>query len=101
MRLGSVRVELLRAIRVENQFVIGLRKLTGMSVAIEMDGDADLFEVIDARRATSRGASHLHGWNHQRDQNPDNGDDYQQLDERKATSIPNFHSATISRKRSD
>lgn len=52
-----------------------------IGVVIEVEGDADLLEVIGAAGASSGFSSHLHGGKQEGDQDTDHGDDDQQFDE--------------------
>jgi hypothetical protein len=52
-----------------------------------MKCQADLFEIVDATRATSRLAGGLHGRQQKRDQHGDDGYDDEQLDERETAPL--------------
>src|SRR5262249_21346750 len=52
-----------------------------VSVIGAMASDADLFQVVQALRASGRCPNFLHRWHEQSDQNRDYGDDHQQLDQ--------------------
>jgi hypothetical protein len=53
-------------------------------VVIVLHSQAELLQVVLALRLPSRFAGGLHGGNQQRDQDADDGDDDEQLDQRKA-----------------
>jgi hypothetical protein len=53
-----------------------------MSVGMQMPGQGDLFDVVRTLGAASCLASGLYRWQQERNQDADDGDDYQELNER-------------------
>src|SRR5207244_3539484 len=63
-----------------------------MVVVIKVQGEADLVEVVAARRLLGRFADFLNGRHQQPDQHGDNGDHHQQLDERETAARAHSYS---------
>jgi hypothetical protein len=57
-------------------------------IVVHVQSQPDLLHVVAARRTAGRLPSHLDGGQEQRDQNPDNGDDDQQFDQREPGTPP-------------
>ena len=55
--------------------------MASLRADVVVDGQADLLHVVDALGAAGRLAGRLHGWQEQRDQDGNDGDDDQQFDE--------------------
>jgi hypothetical protein len=64
---------------------VGRRELSGAALVVH-EGDADLVQVIGALSPPRRFTRRLHGRQQKGDQHPDDGDDDQELDERKTVS---------------
>ena len=52
-----------------------------MDIVVVVQCQSDLLEVVFALRSASSFTSLLHGWQKQRDQNRDDGNDHQKFDE--------------------
>jgi hypothetical protein len=59
-----------------------------MGIVMIVQGEADLPEIVGASQPARRFAHALHGRHQQAHQDRDDGDDHQQLDERKAGARP-------------
>ena len=60
------------------------RRQPVLGVVMELQREADLFQIVGALRTSSRLARRLHRRQEQGNQHPDDGDDDQQFDLRKA-----------------
>src|SRR5262249_6835381 len=59
-----------------------------VDVVVVLRGDAALPDVVHGLHAVGRLADLLHGWELQADEHGDDGDDHQQLDQRKSATAP-------------
>ena len=73
-----------RAIRFVGSMIDVSRRKAFPTIVIQVCRQTDLLEVIHAAGAISRFPNFLHGREKQRDQNADDGNDYQQLNKSKA-----------------